>query len=152
MTHLKIGDKAPYFEGNNQNGKLVTLDDFQGHKLVVYFYPKDNTPGCTNQACNLRDNFSELRAQNYQIVGISADSVKSHKRFEQKYKLPFTLIADENKKIIHDYGVWGEKKFMGRKFQGIHRITFLIDKDGNIEKIIDRVKTKNHTEQILSQD
>lgn len=152
MTHLKIGDKAPYFEGNNQNGKLVTLDDFQGHKLVVYFYPKDNTPGCTNQACNLRDNFSELRAQNYQIVGISADSVKSHKRFEQKYKLPFTLIADENKKIIHDYGVWGEKKFMGRKFQGIHRITFLIDKDGKIEKIIDRVKTKNHTEQILSQD
>jgi|SRR5690606_25139582 len=152
MTHLKIGDKAPYFEGNDQNGKLVTLDDFQGHKLVVYFYPKDNTPGCTNQACNLRDNFSELRAQNYQIVGISADSVKSHKRFEQKYKLPFTLIADENKKIIHDYGVWGEKKFMGRKFQGIHRITFLIDKDGNIEKIIDRVKTKNHTEQILSQD
>ncbi len=152
MTHLKIGDKAPYFEGNDQNGKLVTLDDFQGHKLVVYFYPKDNTPGCTNQACNLRDNFSELRAQNYQIVGISADSVKSHKRFEQKYKLPFTLIADENKKIIHDYGVWGEKKFMGRKFQGIHRITFLIDKDGKIEKIIDRVKTKNHTEQILSQD
>lgn len=152
MTHLKIGDKAPYFEGNDQNGKLVTLNDFQGHKLVVYFYPKDNTPGCTNQACNLRDNFSELRAQNYQIVGISADSVKSHKRFEQKYKLPFTLIADENKKIIHDYGVWGEKKFMGRKFQGIHRITFLIDKDGKIEKIIDRVKTKNHTEQILSQD
>lgn len=152
MTHLKVGDKAPNFEGLDQNGNRVTMDDFEGQKIALYFYPKDNTPGCTKQACNLRDNYTELQSNNYAVVGVSADSTTSHKKFEQKYNLPFPLIADTDKKIINDYGVWGEKKFMGRKFDGIHRVTFIIDENRNIENIIDRVKTKDHTAQILAEN
>ena len=152
MTHLKEGDQAPHFEGIDQDGNPVAMDDFKGQKIALYFYPKDNTPGCTKQACNLRDNYSTLQDENYAVVGVSADSTKSHKKFEQKYDLPFPLIADTEKKIIHDYGVWGEKKFMGRKYDGIHRITFLISEDRKIEKVIDRVKTKDHTAQILDDE
>jgi|SRR5690554_5794150 len=152
MTHLKVGDKAPNFEGLDQNGNRITMDDFEGQKIALYFYPKDNTPGCTKQACNLRDNYTELQSNNYAVVGVSADSTNSHKKFEQKYNLPFPLIADTDKKIINEYGVWGEKKFMGRKFDGIHRVTFIIDENRNIENIIDRVKTKDHTAQILAEN
>lgn len=152
MTHLKVGDKAPNFEGLDQNGNRITMDDFEGQKIALYFYPKDNTPGCTKQACNLRDNYPELQSNNYAVVGVSADSTNSHKKFEQKYNLPFPLIADTDKKIINEYGVWGEKKFMGRKFDGIHRVTFIIDENRNIENIIDRVKTKDHTAQILAEN
>lgn len=152
MTHLKKGDLAPRFEGIDQNGNALKMDDFEGQKIALYFYPKDNTPGCTKQACNLRDNYTNLQAQNYAVVGVSADSAKSHKKFEQKYDLPFPLIADTEKKIINDYGVWGEKKFMGRKYDGIHRITFLIGEDRKIEKVIERVKTKDHTAQILAEE
>lgn len=152
MTHLKVGDKAPNFEGLDQNGNRITTDDFEGQKIALYFYPKDNTPGCTKQACNLRDNYTELQSNNYAVVGVSADSTNSHKKFEQKYNLPFPLIADTDKKIINEYGVWGEKKFMGRKFDGIHRVTFIIDENRNIENIIDRVKTKDHTAQILAEN
>lgn len=152
MTHLKVGDKAPNFEGLDQNGNRITMDDFEGQKIALYFYPKDNTPGCTKQACNLRDNYTEFQSNNYAVVGVSADSTTSHKKFEQKYNLPFPLIADTDKKIINAYGVWGEKKFMGRKFDGIHRVTFIIDENRNIENIIDRVKTKDHTAQILAEN
>lgn len=150
MTKLKVGDQAPYFEGKDQNGDSISMDDFQGKKIALYFYPKDNTPGCTKQACNLRDNYQDLQSKNYEVIGVSADSVKSHKKFEEKYNLPFPLIADTDKKIINDYGVWGPKKFMGKKYDGIHRTTFLIDQERNIEKIIDKVNTKDHTAQLLS--
>lgn len=149
MTKLTAGDTAPYFTGTDQNGNEIKLDDFRGKKIALYFYPKDNTPGCTTQACNLRDNYQDLQKAGYQVIGVSADSVKSHKKFEEKYDLPFPLIADTDKKIIEDYGVWGPKKFMGKKYDGIHRITFLIGETGKIEKSIDKVKTKSHTEQIL---
>ena len=152
MTHLKVGDKAPNFEGLDQNGNRITMDDFEGQKIALYFYPKDNTPGCTKQACNLRDNYTELQSNNYAVVGVSADSTNSHKKFEQKYNLPFPLIADIDKKMINEDGVWGEKKSMGRKFDGIHRVTFIIDENRNIENIIDRVKTKDHTAQILAEN
>ena len=151
MTHLKVGDDAPYFEGTDQNGQKISIDDFPGQKIVLYFYPRDNTPGCTAQACNLRDNISQLQDRQYVVIGVSADSVKSHKKFQDKFNLPFPLIADTDKKIIEAYGVWGPKKFMGRTFDGIHRITFLIDESRKIEKIIDSVKTKNHTAQILAE-
>lgn len=149
MTKLTAGDTAPYFTGTDQNGNEIKMDDFRGKKIALYFYPKDNTPGCTTQACNLRDNYQDLQKAGYQVIGVSADSVKSHKKFEEKYDLPFPLIADTDKKIIEDYGVWGPKKFMGKKYDGIHRITFLIGETGKIEKSIDKVKTKSHTEQIL---
>jgi len=146
---LKIGDKAPDFKGVDQNGNVIALKDFKGKKLVLYFYPKDNTPGCTAEACNLRDNYSALLKKGFQIVGVSADSVKSHKNFEEKFSLPFPLIADEDKEIINKYGVWQQKKFMGRSFLGIVRTTFLIDEKGIIHRIIDKPDTKNHTEQVL---
>lgn len=149
MTHLKTGDPAPHFAGIDQNGDAIKMDDFKGQKIALYFYPKDNTPGCTKQACNIRDNYQALQAQNYVVIGVSADSVKSHKKFEEKYDLPFPLIADTDKKVIEDYGVWGQKKFMGKTYDGIHRLTFLIDEDRNITKVIDKVKTKDHTAQIL---
>ncbi len=149
MTHLKAGDDAPHFEGLDQNGRKISINDFPNQKIVLYFYPKDDTPGCTAQACNLRDNIFELQDRNYAVVGVSADSVKSHKKFQEKYNLPFPLIADPDKNIINAYGVWGEKKFMGRTFDGIHRVTFLIDEDHKIEKVIDSIKTKDHTAQIL---
>jgi peroxiredoxin Q/BCP len=150
MSHLKIGDKAPAFVANDQNGLPVSLKDFKGKKVVLYFYPKDDTPGCTAQACNLRDNFSALTNKGIVVLGVSVDEVKKHKKFEDKYKLPFTLVADEEKKIVADYGLWGEKKFMGKTYMGTSRVTFLIDEKGKIVHIIEKVDTKNHTEQILA--
>lgn len=149
MSHLKIGDKAPDFAAKDQNGNLVSLKSFKGEKVALYFYPKDDTPGCTAQACNLRDNFNELTEKGIVVLGVSVDEVKKHKKFEDKYKLPFTLVADEEKTIVADYGLWGEKKFMGKTYMGTSRVTFLIDEKGKIVHIIEKVDTKNHTAQIL---
>ncbi len=146
---LKVGEKAPEFKGVDQNGNVIALSDFKGKKLVLYFYPKDNTPGCTAQACNLRDNYEELINKGFQVIGVSGDTVKSHKKFEEKFDLPFPLIADEDKLILKDYGVWKPKMFMGRSFIGIHRTTFLIDEKGIIKAIIEKPNTKNQTEQVL---
>ncbi|MBN9298554.1 MAG: thioredoxin-dependent thiol peroxidase [Filimonas sp.] len=146
---LKEGSKAPVFKGVDQNGNPISLADFKGKKVVLYFYPHDNTPTCTAQACNLRDNYGALIKAGFQVVGVSTDDVKSHKKFEQKFDLPFPLIADPELKIVNQYGVWGEKKFMGRTFDGTHRTTFLIDEAGKIKKIITKPVSKNHTEQIL---
>jgi thioredoxin-dependent peroxiredoxin len=151
ITHLKVGDKAPDFKAKDQDGNSISLKDFAGKKLVLYFYPKDDTPGCTNEACNLRDNFAGLKKKGYAIVGVSADEEKKHKKFIEKYNLPFPLIADTDKKVIEAYDVWGEKFFMGRTFDGIVRTTFVIDEKGRIEKVITNVKTKDHTEQILEE-
>lgn len=149
MNKLKIGDKAPSIISIDQNGDKITLDQFKGKKVVLYFYPKDMTPGCTAQSCNLRDNYADLKENGYEVLGCSIDGTDSHKKFINKYDLPFSLISDEDKKVVNDYGVWGLKKFMGREYEGIHRITFLIDSDGIIEDIITKVKTKEHTRQIL---
>ena len=150
MKHLKVGDKAPGFTGKDQNGNGISLKDFKGKKIVIYFYPRDNTPGCTAQACNLRDNYDSLQKQGYVVIGVSKDSQKSHQKFIDKYDLPFPLIADEDKEILKLYGVWGPKKFMGKVNDGIHRTTFVIDEEGIITEIIEKVDTKNHTTQILS--
>jgi thioredoxin-dependent peroxiredoxin len=149
MGHLKEGSEAPMFEGTDQNGKSVKLTDFAGKKLVLYFYPKDNTPGCTAEACNLRDNYESFIKKGYAVVGVSPDTEKSHKGFAGKYSLPFPLLADTSKKILNDYGVWGEKKLYGRSYMGVLRTTFLIDEKGIIEKIIEKVDTAGHTEQIF---
>ena len=149
MTQLTEGMEAPIFDGIDQNGNKVSLGDFKGKKVILYFYPKDDTPGCTAQACNLRDNYGVLLAKGFAVIGISTDSVKSHKKFEDKYSLPFPLIADEEKKIVDLYSVWGEKKFMGKTYMGTNRTTFLIDEDGRIKKIISKPDTKNQTEQVL---
>jgi peroxiredoxin Q/BCP len=149
MTELKEGDKAPVFEGVDQNGQRVLLSDFKGKKVILYFYPKDDTPGCTAQACNLRDNYQELINKGFQVIGVSTDSVKSHKKFELKFSLPFPLIADEEKKIVEQYGVWGAKKFMGKSYMGTNRTTFVIDEEGIIQKIIQKPDTKNQTQQVL---
>lgn len=149
MTHLKVGDKAPEINAVDQNGEALTLDQFQGKKVVLYFYPKDMTPGCTTESCNLRDNYSILQEKGFEIIGVSADDEKRHLKFIEKYELPFPLIPDVDKKVINDYGVWGEKKFMGKVYDGIHRVTFVIDEEGKIERIFEKVKTKEHTEQIL---
>ncbi|MBC9812838.1 thioredoxin-dependent thiol peroxidase [Crocinitomicaceae bacterium CZZ-1] len=149
MKTLKIGERAPEFTGLDQNGKKVSLADYKGKKLVLYFYPKDNTPGCTAQACNLRDNEELLASKGIAVVGVSADSVNSHGKFSNKYTLNFPLLADTDKIILNQYGVWGEKKFMGRTFDGIHRTTFIIDEQQNIMAIINKPDTKNHAEEIL---
>lgn len=149
MTHLRKGDKAPEFTGKDQNGTEISLKNFRGKRVVLYFYPKDSTPGCTAQACNLRDNYDYLLKSGYVVLGISADSEKSHQRFIEKHGLPFPLIADTEKEIIKAYGVWGPKKFMGKTFDGILRTTFIIDGEGIIEEVIDKVNTKEHTKQIL---
>ena len=149
MTTLKIGDKAPDFEVKNQNGEIVKLSDFSGKKIVLFFYPKASTPGCTMEAKNLRDNYTEFTNKGYDIIGVSADSEKRQLNFSNKNELPYNLLADEDKEIINAYGVWGPKKFMGREYDGIHRTTFVIDEKGLIENIITKVKTKAHTEQIL---
>ncbi len=149
MNLLKPGDKAPEFSGKDQNGNTVSLADYKGKKLVLYFYPKDNTPGCTSEACNLRDNYSDLIAKNHEVLGVSADSEKSHQSFIGKFNLPFPLISDEEKKIIKDYQVWGEKKMYGKAYEGILRKTFVISEDGLIEKIIEKVKIKEHSKQIF---
>jgi len=149
--NLKIGDKAPDFEGKNQNNESVKLSSFIGEKVVLYFYPRDNTPGCTAQACNLKDNFNELSRKGYKVIGVSSDSIKSHKKFEEKYALPFHLISDEDKSIHKIYGTWIEKSMYGRKYMGTARWTFIIDENGIINNIIEKVKTKEHTDQILSE-
>ncbi len=149
--NLKIGDKAPDFEGKNQNNESVKLSSFIGEKIVLYFYPRDNTPGCTAQACNLKDNFSELTRKGYKIIGVSSDSIKSHKKFEEKYSLPFDLISDEDKVIHKSYGTWIEKSMYGRKYMGTARWTFIINENGIINNIIEKVKTKEHTNQILGE-
>ena len=149
MTHLEEGQAAPAFEGKDQNGNTIKLDDFKGKKLVIYFYPKDNTPGCTAEACNFRDNYKALQKEGFEIVGVSADSAKKHQNFIDKYTLPFPLIADEDKKVINAFGVWGRKKFMGREYDGIRRETFVINEQGKIDKIYRKVKTKEAAEQIL---
>lgn len=149
MTHLKAGDKAPNFEAKDQNGNIINLESYAGKKLVLFFYPKDNTPGCTAEACDLRDNEAQLKAKGYEILGVSPDSEKSHLKFIDKYDLPYPLLADTEKTVANAFGVWGEKKFMGRVYDGIHRTTFLIDEKGMIEEVILKVKTKAHAEQIL---
>ena len=149
ITSFKEGDKAPDFKCEDQNGKIVSLKDYKGKKLVLYFYPKDNTPGCTVEACNLRDNYATLKKKGFAILGVSADDDKKHLKFIEKYDLPFPLLADVELKVIKDYDVWGEKKFMGKTYDGIIRTTFLIDEKGKIEKVITAVATKNHAEQIL---
>jgi peroxiredoxin Q/BCP len=150
MIQLKEGVKAPAFEGIDQNGNTIRLSDFSGKKVILYFYPKDNTPGCTAEACNLRDNYSALLKSGFAVIGVSIDNEKSHKGFASKYSLPFPLIADTSRKIVTDYGVFREKKLYGKSFLGIVRTTFIIDEKGIIEKIISKVDTKNHSEQIFT--
>ncbi|MCX6248825.1 MAG: thioredoxin-dependent thiol peroxidase [Bacteroidetes bacterium] len=152
MALLKQGDKAPVFEAVDQDGNPVSLKDFKGKKLVLYFYPKDDTPGCTAEACNLRDNYTLLMKKGYKIVGVSADDDRSHKKFIEKYVLPFPLIPDKEKKILKAYGAWGRKILYGKEYDGILRTTYVISEDGIIEKVFSKVDTKNHTEQILGSD
>ena len=149
MTTLQIGDKAPDFQSINQDENAVGLSNFEGKKLVLFFYPKASTPGCTLEACNLSENYSRFVAQGYDVLGVSADSQKRQSNIKNKYEFPYDLLADEDKSVINAYGVWGPKKFMGREYDGIHRITFVIDEKGVIEDIITKVKTKEHTAQIL---
>lgn len=149
MTTLEAGDKAPDFSVEDQDGNTVNLTDFKGKKLVLFFYPKASTPGCTAEACNLRDNWKAFEQKGYAILGVSADSKKRQQNFKNKYELPFPLLADEDKEVINAYGVWGPKKFMGKEYEGIHRTTFIIDEEGKIEDVIKKVKTKEHTAQIL---
>jgi len=149
MTHLNEGDKAPDFKAKDQNGKTVSLKDFKGKKLVIYFYPQDDTPVCTVQACNYRDNFSLLKKQGYEVIGVSPQSVESHKMFAQKFKLPFSLLADEDMKMINAYGVWGPKTLYGRTYDGLHRETFVVNEKGIIEKIIRRSLSKIAAQQVL---
>jgi peroxiredoxin Q/BCP len=149
MKTLKAGDKVPNFTVNDQDGNAVSLSNYQGKKLIVFFYPAANTPGCTAEACNLRDNYSELQARGYELLGVSADTEKKQSNFRNKFEFPFPLLADSEKEVINAFGVWGPKKFMGREYDGIHRKTFLIDKSGVVERVIDKVKTKDHAAQIL---
>jgi thioredoxin-dependent peroxiredoxin len=149
MIELKEGDKAPVFSGKDQDGNNISLTDFKGKKLVLYFYPEDDTPTCTIQACNLRDNYALLKKEGFEIVGVSPDEEKKHKKFEIKYSLPFTLIADPSHSIIDKYGVWGPKQLYGRHYDGIHRTTFVIDEKGIIRKIFQRPKNKQHAEEII---
>ena len=149
---LKPGDKMPCFEVADQNGNLVKSSDLLGRKTIVYFYPKDNTPGCTAEACNLRDNYAALTAAGYNVVGVSKDSVASHRKFTDKFDLPFTLLADTSTQMLQDFGAWGEKKMCGKTCVGTLRKTFIFNEEGILEKIIEKVDTKNHTEQILASD
>ncbi len=151
MTHLQVGDAAPAFEGITDSGSRVSLTDYAGKKLVLFFYPKDDTPGCTAEACSLRDHYSRLREQGYELLGVSPDSVKKHQKFKEKYSLPFPLLADEDQQVLKAYGVWGLKKFMGREYEGVHRSTFVIGIDGKLEKVITKVDTKDHATQILEE-
>ncbi len=150
MITLKAGDPAPLFTATDQHGNKVSLSDFKGHNVILYFYPKDDTPGCTAEACNLRDNYQLLLDKGYRIIGVSADNAGSHQKFTAKFSLPFPLIPDTDKAIINSYGVWGPKKFMGRSYEGTHRVTFVIDGNGTIERIITKVDTGDHARQILA--
>lgn len=149
MTTLQVGDAAPHFSAKDQDGNMHTLSDYKGKKLVVFFYPKASTPGCTAEACNLRDHWETFQAQGYEILGVSADSAKRQQAFKTKYDLPFPLLADEDREVINAFGVWGPKKFMGKEYDGIHRTTFIINEEGMIHEVITNVKTKAHAEQIL---
>ena len=149
MTSLNVGDKAPDFVALNEFGQSISLSDFLGKKVILYFYPKDMTPGCTAESCNLGENYSLLQENGFIVLGVSPDSSKSHQKFIDKYNLPFSLIADEDKAVIKAFGVWGPKKFMGKEYDGVHRTTFVIDEYGVIEKVFSKVKTKDHTNQIL---
>lgn len=148
---LKVGDQAPELSGTDQDGKPVSLADYKGKKLILYFYPKDLTPGCTTESCNFRDHYQDLTDKGYDVLGVSADDEKKHQKFIEKHELPFRLLADVDKKVINAYGVWGPKKFMGREYEGIQRTTFVIDEEGKIQLIIEKVKTKESTEQILEE-
>lgn len=148
-TQLKEGQKAPLFKGIDQNGKPVSLTDYKGKKVVLYFYPEDDTPTCTIQACNLRDNYSLLKQHGFVVLGVSPDDVTRHQEFEKKYDLPFTLIADPKRKIIEKYGVWGEKSLYGKKYIGLHRTTFIIDESGKIKKIFSRPRSSQHAAEII---
>lgn len=149
MKTLKKGDVVPNFESKDENGNSVSLSDYKGKKLIVFFYPKANTPGCTAEACNLRDNYVVLQEQGYELLGVSADDEKKQANFKNKYEFPFPLLADEDKTVINTFGVWGPKKFMGKEYDGIHRMTFIINEEGVVERVIDKVKTKDHAAQIL---
>ena len=149
MKTLKKGDVVPNFESKDENGNSVSLSDYKGKKLIVFFYPKANTPGCTAEACNLRDNYAVLQEQGYELLGVSADDEKKQANFKNKYEFPFPLLADEDKTVINTFGVWGPKKFMGKEYDGIHRMTFIINEEGVVERVIDKVKTKDHAAQIL---
>ena len=150
MTHLKPGDPAPVFTGINQDGKPVSLEDFRGKRLILYFYPKALTAGCTKETVNLAENYDLLRSKGFEVLGVSPDPVEHQKKFHDKYRVPFDLIADENKEIVRLYGVWGKKKMYGREYEGVHRTTFIIDPEGRIEHVIKKVKTSDHARQILS--
>ena len=149
MSVLKIGDFAPKFQCKDQNGNLISLSDFKGKKVVIFFYPKANTPGCTAEACNLSDNYLKFKSLGYEIIGVSADSEKLQKKFSDKFNFPYSLLCDENKDVINAFGVWGLKKFMGKEYMGINRATFIVDEKGKIINIIEKVKTKDHTNQII---
>ncbi|WP_300027514.1 thioredoxin-dependent thiol peroxidase [uncultured Maribacter sp.] len=149
MNTLKVGDNVPSFSAKDQDGNTVSLSDYKGKKLIVFFYPKASTPGCTAEACNLRDNYAELQSQGYELLGVSADSEKRQANFRNKYEFPFPLLADEDHTVINAFGVWGLKKFMGREYDGIHRKTFVVDGEGIVTKVIDKVKTKDHAAQLL---
>ena len=149
MNTLKIGDKVPNFTALDQDGNSISLSDYLGKQLIVFFYPKASTPGCTVEACNLRDNYELLQEQGFELLGVSADSQKRQTNFKNKYSFPFPLLADENKEVIEIFGVWGLKKFMGREYDGIHRKTFILNKEGVVSQVIDKVKTKSHAAQIL---
>jgi peroxiredoxin Q/BCP len=150
MTTLKPGDAAPHFSATDQHGNVISLESLKGKKVVLYFYPKDDTPGCTAEACNLRDNHSDLIKQGYVVIGVSPDPVAKHEKFTAKYELPFSLLPDTEKQIIQAYSVWGPKKFMGKSYDGVFRTTFVIDEKGLIEKVFTQVDTKEHTAQILN--
>jgi len=150
MTHLKIGDKAPEFTTLNENDQEIKLSDYRGKKLILFFYPKDDSPGCTKEACNLRDNYRKLSKMGFEILGVSPDKVTKHKKFIDKYEFQYSLAADTEKEIINSYGLWGPKKFMGREVVGVHRTTFIIDEQGTIIGIIEKVKTKEHADQIIA--
>ncbi len=149
VTKLKAGDKAPAFKGVDQDGKKISSTEYKGKKMILYFYPQDDTLSCTAQACNLRDNFAELKKMGFEIIGVSEDGVTKHKKFETKYSLPFRLIADEDHAVINAYDVWGKKQFMGKVYDGLVRTTFIINEKGIIHGIVTRVLTKKHTQQIL---
>lgn len=149
MITLKVGDKAPEFTAKDQDGKAISLKDFKGKKLVLFFYPKANTPGCTAEACDLRDSYARFQSAGYALLGVSADGPKQQQNFKTKFELPYPLLADEDKSVIQAYGVWGPKKFMGKSYDGINRATFVIGENGIIEEVIDKVKTKEHANQIL---
>lgn len=151
MFHLNEGDAAPDFTGQLDSGETVSLSDFAGKKLILFFYPKDDTPGCTAEACSLRDSYGELKAQGFKLLGVSPDTAAKHQKFKAKHELPFPLLADTEKEVLNAYGVWGPKKFMGREYDGVHRTTFVIDEEGKIAKIITKVKTKDHAHQVLDE-